>query len=148
MARRSSPLPTRARRNSSCIVIAASAPAVTLGKTIQNPSPSGLTMRPSCAAATRDTKARCSVRRPSRSTSGSARNRTVEPRMSVFMMTVVRRVVMLTSSVVSHLPKQYLPLRKVSSVRRFSSFGGMLLHAAERYVGLRKDLANVSRCET
>jgi hypothetical protein len=66
-----------ASRSSSCILIAASAAAVTLGKTSQNPSPSGLTIRPSWAAARRDTKPRCSLSSASSSASGRARNRAV-----------------------------------------------------------------------
>ena len=74
------------------MAIAASDAAVTLGKTSQKESPSGLTIWPSCAAATRDTSSRWAARTALRSDSGRARNRAVEPLMSVFMRTVARRV--------------------------------------------------------
>src|SRR5215472_6979785 len=72
------------RRSSSCMVIAASAAAVTLGKTIQNPSPSGLTIRPSCATETRVIISLCAASSAVRSCAESARNSAVEPPMSVF----------------------------------------------------------------
>jgi hypothetical protein len=78
------------------VLIAASAAAVTLGKASQNPSPSGFTMCPSCAAARRVSKARCSLRRAARSASAIAWNRGVDPAMSVFRIAVVRSVVVVT----------------------------------------------------
>jgi hypothetical protein len=46
------------RHSASCIAIAASAAAVTLGKMIQNPSPWALTIRPSFSSARRQTNNR------------------------------------------------------------------------------------------
>jgi hypothetical protein len=92
IARRSSPLFNCVRRNSSCIAIAASAAAVTLGKVIQNPSPWALTIRPSFPSARRQTNSRCSVSNADRSACGRLRNRGVEPLMSVFRIAVTRKV--------------------------------------------------------
>jgi hypothetical protein len=83
-------------RSSSCMAMAASEAAVTLGNTSQSPSPSGLTMRPPCCPPMRETIWRWSARRAVRSGSRSARKRAVEPLMSVFMMAVACSVVMAT----------------------------------------------------
>jgi hypothetical protein len=80
IARRSSPLFNCVRRNSSCIAIAASAAAVTLGKVIQNPSPWALTIRPSFPSARRQTNSRCSVSNADRSACGRPQRRCSPPR--------------------------------------------------------------------
>jgi hypothetical protein len=87
--------------SSSCMAIAARAAAVALGNVSQNPSPSGFTMRPSWAAAWPPTNSLCSINSACRSASASARNRSVEPLMSVFMMTVARRLVTISGRPVS-----------------------------------------------
>src|SRR5262249_38329550 len=61
-----------------------------------------------------------------------------------FMMTVVRRVVMLTSSIGSPLPRKNLLLRTVSPVHEFFFFGVMPLHAAERRVCSRCPFSSYS----